>query len=155
MWNYVHLPQETTEPDKLEKLIQQFAEEKMREYGGTIFLCISRSDRERRITFQQAAQALGDCAQDGRTVCAAYSAQALAKRPGRNVLFVDPSMQPYLGEYLSACPSGARHLLLYSRRRGNGACLRMSMFMDFWLERDVDILDLYYIDQRPEKVTEC
>ena len=58
-------------------------------------------------------------------------------------------MQQYLGEYLDACPAGVRHLLLYSRRKGNGASLRMSLFMDFWMERGVDILDLYHIDERP------
>lgn len=149
MWDYVKLPEEPDDPNQREQLIEQYAAEKMREYDGTIFLCISRSDRERRLTFRQAAQSVGCSAQDGRAVCAAYSAEALTKRPGRNVLFVEPSMQQYLGEYLDACPAGARHLLLYSRRKGNGASLRMSLFMDFWMERGVDILDFYHIDERP------
>lgn len=65
------------------------------------------------------------------------------------MLFVDLSMQRYLGEYLNACPAGVRHLLLYSRRKGNGPSPYMSAFMDFWMERGVDILDLYHIDERP------
>lgn len=50
-------------------------------------------------------------------------------------------MQRYLGEYLDACPSGARRLLLYCRRQGNGPSPYRSAFMDFWLKRDVDIWD--------------
>lgn len=46
-------------------------------------------------------------------------------------------MRRYLGEYLDACPSGARHLLLYCRRQSP----YRSAFMDFWLKRDVDIWD--------------
>lgn len=150
MWDYVQLPREADDPGEREKFIQQFAEEKMREYDGTVFLCISRSDRERRLTFRQAAQALGCTAKDGRAVCTATSAEALAKRPGRNILFVERSMQRYLGEYLDACPSGARHLLLYCRRYGNGPSPYMSAFMDFWLERDVDSWDFGRIDQKQE-----
>ena len=149
MWDYVQLPQAADDPSQREKLIEQYAADKMREYDGTIFLCISRSDRERWLTFRRAAQSVGCSAQDGRAVCAAYSAEKLAKRPGRNILFVDPSMQQYLGEYLDACPAGVRHLLLYSRRKGNGPSPYMSAFMDFWMERGVDILDLYHIDERP------
>lgn len=145
MWDYVPLPQEANDPGEREKLIEQFATEKMRAYDGAIFLCIARSDRERRLTFRQAAQTLGLTAKDGRAVCAAQSAEALARSPGRNVLFVEPSMQRYLGEYLDACPVGARHLLLYSRRHGNGPSPHMSAFMDFWLERGVDIWDLRYV----------
>ena len=113
-------------------------------------LCIARSDRERRLTFRQAAQALGHTARDGRAVCAAQSVVALARSPGRNVLFVECSMQRYLSEYLDVCPAEVRHLLLYSRRKGNGTSLRMSLFMDFWLERGVDIWDLRDIDSKPE-----
>ena len=75
-------------------------------------------------------------------MCTAFSAQKLADRPGRDVLFVDPAMQEYLGEYLDACPAGARHVLIYCRRKGNGPCLRTSIFMDFWWNRGVDIWDL-------------
>ena len=156
MWDYVHLPQEVNDPIERETLIQQFAMQKMGEYDGTVFLCISRSDRERRLTFRQAAQSLGLSARDGRAECAAFSAETLAKSPRKKVLFVETSMQQYLGEYLDACPSGARHLLLYSRRRGNGPCLRMSVFMDFWQERGVDIWDLGDVDKTPgEEVDEC
>ena len=150
MWDYVHLPQEANDPNQREKLIEQFAIEKMREYDGTVFLCISRSDRERRLTFRQAAQALGSSARDGRAECAAQSAESLAKSPRRNVLFVECSMQQYLGKYLDACPAGLRHLLLYSRRQGNGPSPHMSAFMDFWLERGVDIWDFHNIDKKPE-----
>lgn len=147
MWEYVHLPQEANDPGEKERLIERFAMEKIQEYDGTVFLCIARSDRERRLTFRQAAQSLGLSARDGRAECAAQSAEALAKSPGRNVLFVEPSMQQYLGEYLDACPTGARHLLLYSRRHGNGPSPHMSAFMDFWLERSVDIWDFCDIDK--------
>lgn len=150
MWDYVHLPQETDDPGQREKLIEQFAMEKMQEYDGSVFLCTARSDRERRLAFRQAAQALGYQARDGRAVCAAFSAEALAERPDRVVIFVEPSMQRYLGEYLDACPVGARHLLLYSRRHGNGPSPHRSVFMDFWLERGVDIWDFCHIDKRME-----
>ena len=50
MWDYVQLPQAADDPSQREKLIEQYAADKMREYDGTIFLCISRSDRERRLT---------------------------------------------------------------------------------------------------------
>ena len=53
MWEAVQLPRETDAPEETERLIQQFAEEKMREYDGTVFFCISRADRERRLTFRQ------------------------------------------------------------------------------------------------------
>lgn len=156
MWDYVHLPREAENPGEREKLIVQFAVEKMRDYDGTVFLCIARSDRERRLTFCQAAQELGFSARDGRAACASLSAEALAKRPGRNVLFVDCTMQQYLGEYLEACPAEARHLLLYSRRRGNGPSPHMSAFMDFWMERGVDIWDLRDVDKKPsEEADEC
>ena len=114
----------------------------MREYDGTVFFCISRADRERRLTFRQAAQAVGYSARDGRAECTAWSAQTLAERAGRNVLFVDPAMQSYLGEYLDVCPAGVRHVLIYCRRKGNGPSPRISAFMDFWAEWGVDIWDL-------------
>lgn len=142
MWEYVELPEESSGPEQREDFVQQFAEEKMREYDGTVFFCISRADRERRITFRQAAQAVGYSARDGRAAAAASRAQTLAERAGRNILFVDPAMQSYLGEYLDACPAGARHVLIYCRRKGNGPSPRMSAFMDFWAERGVDIWDL-------------
>ena len=142
MWEYVELPEESSGPEQREDFVRRFAEEKMREYDGTVFFCISRADRERRITFRQAAQAMGFGARDGRAECTAWSAQTLAEHAGRNVLFVDPAMQSYLGEYLDACPAGARHVLIYCRRKGNGPSLRMSLFMDFWMERGVDIWDL-------------
>ena len=142
MWEVVQLPRETDAQEETERLIQQFAEEKMQEYDGNIFFCISRRDQERRLTLRQAAQACRLSARDGRAMCTAFSAQKLAERPGRDVLFVEPSMQQYLDEYLDACPAGRRHMLIYCRRKGNGPCLRTSIFMDFWWNRGVDIWDL-------------
>ena len=142
MWEVVQLPRETDAQEEMERLIQQFAEEKMQEYDGNIFFCISRRDQERRLTLRQAAQACRLSARDGRAMCTAFSAQKLAERPGRDVLFVEPSMQQYLDEYLDACSAGRRHMLIYCRRKGNGPCLRTSIFMDFWWNRGVDIWDL-------------
>ncbi|MCI8757061.1 MAG: hypothetical protein HFG18_10780 [Oscillospiraceae bacterium] len=141
MWNHVGLLKESDGPKDRESLIQQFTKEKMREYDGAVFFRIARSDKERRITFQQAAKALGYSARDGRTMCAAFNPQVLAEQTRRDVLFVDPAMQEFLGEYLDACPAGMRHLLIYCRR-GNGPSPYMSAFMDFWLEHGVDIWDL-------------
>ena len=142
MWEYVELPEESSGPEQREDFVRQFAEEKMREYDGAVFFCISRADKERRLTFRQAAQAVGYSARDGRAECTAWSAQTLAERAGRNVLFVDPAMQSYLEEYLDICPAGSRHVLIYCHRKGNGPSPRMSAFMDFWVERGVDIWDL-------------
>ena len=142
MWEYVELPEESSGPEQREDFVRQFAEEKMREYDGTVFFCISRADRERRLTFRQAAQAVGYSARDGRAECTAWSAQTLAERAGRNILFVDPAMQSYLGKYLDVCPAGVRHVLIYCRRKGNGPCPRTSIFMDLWWNRGVDIWDL-------------
>lgn len=129
MWENVCLPQEPDGPIRREALVEGFAVEKMREYGGTVFLCVSKEDWSRRNSFRQAAARLGLRALDGWELCGECSAEALAKRPGRNVLFVKPSMEQYLGEYLDACPAGERHLLLYTRRRGNGPSPAMSQLM--------------------------
>lgn len=142
MWKYVELPEEIGGPEQRETLIRQFAEEKMREYDGAVFFCISRADKERRLTFRQAAASLGCSARDGRATATAWRAQTLAERAGRNVLFVDPAMQSYLEEYLDICPAGSRHVLIYCHRKGNGPSPRMSAFMDFWEEYGVDIWDL-------------
>ena len=142
MWKYVELPEEIGGPEQRETLIRQFAEEKMREYDGAVFFCISRADKERRLTFRQAAASLGCSARDGRATATAWRAQTLAERAGRNVLFVDPAMQSYLEEYLDICPAGSRHVLIYCHRKGNGPSPRMSAFMDFWEEHGVDIWDL-------------
>ncbi len=142
MWKYVELPEEIGGPEQRETLIRQFAEEKMREYDGAVFFCISRADKERRLTFRQAAASLGYSARDGRATATAWRAQTLAERAGKNVLFVDPAMQSYLEEYLDICPAGSRHVLIYCHRKGNGPSPRMSAFMDFWEEYGVDIWDL-------------
>ncbi len=150
MWNSVYLPREANDPGGREKRIERFAAEKMREYDGTVFLCVSPADRERKNTFCQAAASLGYTVLDGRTVCIQIPARELAKEPGRQFLFVHHSMSEYLGDYLDACPDEARHLLFYSRRRGNGPSPHMSGFMDFWVERGVDILDLGDVDREVE-----
>ena len=142
MRKYVELPEEIGGPEQRETLIRQFAEEKMREYDGAVFFCISRADKERRLTFRQAAASLGYSARDGRATATAWRAQTLAERAGKNVLFVDPAMQSYLEEYLDICPAGSRHVLIYCHRKGNGPSPRMSAFMDFWEEHGVDIWDL-------------
>lgn len=142
MWHHVELPLAGEAPEQREKRIQQFAEEKMRAYDGTVFLCISRSDKERRITFRQAAQAVGYTAKDEIAVSAAGLGEDFIKRYGRNVLFVYTCLQEYMGDYLDACPAGAKHVLLYCRRKGNGPSPRMSAFMDFWQERGMEIWDL-------------
>ena len=116
MWDSVYLPQEVNDPSGREKRIERFAAEKMREYDETIFLCVSSADKERKNTFCQAAASLGYTVRDGRTVCTQIPARELAKEPGQRFLFIHHSMS----EYLDACPAGARHLLFYSRRRGNG-----------------------------------
>lgn len=142
MWETISLPRENADPLRRERWVGQFARETMGRYDGTVFLSVAPSDQARCATFQQAAQSIGCNAQDGRSLCAESPPQALSKRPGRHVLFVHPSMQQYLGEYLDACPDGARHVLLYSRRRGNGPTPYRSAFLDFWMERGVDIWDI-------------
>ena len=83
MWEAVQLPRETDAPEETERLIQQFAEEKMREYDGAVFFCISRADKERRLTFRQAATSLG-CSARGRVYClecADFSGTSRKERP--------------------------------------------------------------------------
>lgn len=143
MWTMAEMPQGSDGPGAREQWIRRFAEEQARAYSGTVFLCASRSDQERRDTFAQAAQAAGCTVLEGR------AAGALAEASGRRALFVDPAMEDWLGTYLDACPAGARHLLLYTRRRGNGPSPRMSLFMEFWEAQGVDILDFGYVD-KPE-----
>lgn len=154
MWEYLPLPPGVCGgaawselPGGREGWVEQLAAEKMREYDGAVFLFIARSDKERRLTFRRAAEALGLSARDGRAACTALTPQKLAQSPGRTVLFVECAMQRYLEEYLDACPAGARHLLLYTRRQGNGPSPHRSVFMDFWLSRGVDIFDSRQIDE--------
>ena len=104
------------------------------------------SDMERISTFTRAAQAAGRQVRDVRRCSADVAHQTLAKVKGKQAIFVRHSQQKYLSEYLAACPAGERHLVLYSRRHGNGPSPHMSAFMDFWIERNVDILDLNHID---------
>lgn len=104
------------------------------------------SDMERISTFTRAAQAAGRQVRDVRRCSADVAPQTLAKVKGKQAIFVRHSQQKYLSEYLAACPAGKQHLVLYSRRHGNGPSPHMSAFMDFWIERNVDILDLNHID---------
>lgn len=137
MWNDVELP-----PGEREARIEQFAREQMQAYDGTVFLCTGSLDKDCGLFFQKAAQSLGYEVWNGKALFQTLPAEELANRPGKHVLFVHWVMQEYLGAYLDALPPGKRHVLLYSRRFGNGPSPHMSFFMDFWQERGVDILDL-------------
>lgn len=121
MWEYLELPAGSDGPGEL--LVEQCVTAKMREYDGTVFLCCAPGDQERIETFTRSAQAAG-----------------------KEAIFVQHTQQEYLNDYLSACSTGERHLVIYSRRRGNGPSPHMSAFLGFWLERDVDIWDLRDID---------
>lgn len=123
MWVYLEPPADGDVQQLGEALVEQLATAKMREYDGTVFLCCSPADKERIDTFTRSAKAAG-----------------------KEAIFVQHTQQEYLNDYLSACSAGARHLVIYSRRRGNGPSPHMSAFLDFWLERDVDIWDLRDID---------
>lgn len=123
MWEYLELPAGSDGQQVGEALVEQCVTAKMREYAGTVFLCCAPGDQERIETFTRSAQAAG-----------------------KEVIFVQHTQQEYLNDYLSACSAGERHLVIYSRRRGNGPSPHMSAFLDFWLERDVDIWDLRDID---------
>lgn len=120
MWEYLKLPP-GGDPQSGELLVEQCVTAKMAEYGGTVFLCCAPGDRERMESFTRSAQAAG-----------------------KEAVFVHHKRQESLGDY--PCPAGERHALFYSRRRGNGPSPHMSAFLDFWLERGVDIWDLRDID---------
>lgn len=123
MWEYLELPAGGADPRLGEALVEQLVTAKMGEYDGTVFLCCAPGDKERIDTFTRSARAAG-----------------------KKIVFVHHKQQESLGDYLAACPAGERHALFYSRRRGNGPSPHMSAFLDFWLERDVDIWDLRDID---------
>jgi len=148
MWDYMELPLNSGDLGLGEFFVEQCTSKKMQEYSGTIFLCCSPRDKERIDTFKRAALSAERLVKDDRACCAETEPCVLAKAPEKEAVFVFPTMQEYLDEYLTACPSSVRHLLIYSRRLGNGPSPRMSGFMDFWLERDtVDIIDLRYVDE--------
>ena len=130
-----------------EQLVEQCAAAKMKEYDGTIFFCCSFADKERIDTFMRLAQSAGRLVKDIRLCCSETGPLPLANNKEKKAIFVHYSNQDFLNDYLIACPAGERHLVLYSRRFGNGPSLYMSAFMDFWMERDVDILDLRDIDE--------
>ena len=73
--------------------------------------------------------------------------RALAEATGKKAIFVHHTQQEYWNDYLAACSAGERHLVIYSRRFGNGPSPHMSAFLDFWMEKDVDIWDLRNIDR--------
>lgn len=122
MWVYLE-PPAGGDPLLGEALVEQCVTAKMRKYGGTVFLCCAPGDQERIDTFTRSARAAG-----------------------KRAVFVHHKQQESLDDDLAACPAGKRHALFYSRRYGNGPSPHMSAFLDFWLERDVDIWDLRDID---------
>lgn len=146
MWEFIEPPIDKTNPCQGEASVERCVIAKMQEYDGTIFFCCSPADKERVGTFIRAARATGRQVRDVRQCCAEVPPQTLAKAKGKQAIFVRHSQQEYLSEYLAVCPAGERHLVLYSRRHGNGPSPHMSAFMDFWAERDVDIWDLRDID---------
>lgn len=123
MWAYLEPPEGSDGRQSGEALVEQCVTAKMREYDGTVFLCCAPGDRERIETFIRSARAAG-----------------------KRAVFVHHKQQKSPGDYLAACPAGERHAVFYSRRRGNGPSPHRSAFLDFWLERDVDVWDLRDID---------
>lgn len=123
MWEYLKPPSDGGALQLGETLVEQCVTAKMQEYDGTVFLCCAPGDRERMDTLTRSAQAAG-----------------------KEIVFVHYKQRESLGDYLAACPAGERHAVFYSRRCGNGPSPHMSAFLDFWLERDVDIWDLRDID---------
>lgn len=123
MWEYLEPPAGGDGQQLGEALVEQLVTAKMRKYDGTVFLCCAPGDKERIDTFTRSARAAG-----------------------KEIVFVHHKQRESLGDYLATCPAGERHAVFYSRRRGNGPSPYMSAFMDFWLERDVDIWDLRDID---------
>lgn len=121
MWAYLEFPAGSDGPG--ESLVEQCVTAKMREYSGTVFLCCAPGDQERIETFTRSAQAAG-----------------------KRAVFVHHKQRESLDDDLAACSAGERHTLFYSHRCGNGPSPHMSAFLDFWLERDVDIWDLRDID---------
>lgn len=123
MWEYLEPPAGGDGQQLGEALVEQLVTAKMRKYDGAVFLCCAPGDKERIDTFTRSAQAAE-----------------------KEIVFVHHKQQESLDDDLVACPAGKRHALFYSRRYGNGPSPHMSAFLDFWLERDVDIWDLRDID---------
>lgn len=146
MWEYLELPNNKGDLQLGELLVERCVAAKMREYDGTVFLCCAPGDQERIDTFTRSARAAGRLVKNIRTDQVETAPRVLAEDRGRKTIFVHRTQQEYWNEYLDACPAGERHLLLYSRRLGNGPSPHMSAFLDFWMERDVDIWDLRDID---------
>lgn len=146
MWEYMEWPINEGDLQLGEQLVERCVTIKMREYDGTVFLCCFPADKERIDTFTRSAQATGRLVKDIRTDQMEPTPRALAEATGKKAIFVHHTQQEYLNDYLAACSAGERHLVIYSRRYGNGPSPHMSAFLDFWMERDVDIWDLRNID---------
>lgn len=146
MWEYMELLVNEGNLQLGEQLVEQCVIAKMREYDGMVFLCCSPADKERIDTFTRSAQAAGRLVKNIRADQMETVSRTLAEATGKKAIFVHHTQQEYLNDYLAACSAGERHTLFYSRRRGNGPSPHMSAFLDFWLERDVDIWDLRDID---------
>lgn len=147
MWEYMELPVNEGDLQLREQLVERCVTAKMREHDGTVFLCCSPADKERIDTFTRSAQAVGRLIKNIRTDQMETTPQALVENVGKKAFFIYHTQQEYLNEYLAICPAGERHLVLYSRRFGNGPSPHMSAFMDFWMENNVDIWDLCNIDR--------
>ena len=126
------------ESESMEELILTA---KLRECGGTVFWFCCQSDRECIDLFHRTVQAVGRQGRDGREVCADVDADKLAEHFDTNALLVFPDMRDYLEQYLNACPSDARHLLVYSRKF-NGPTPINSVFMDLWWKRGIEVWEL-------------
>jgi len=108
---------------------------------GTVFFYCRSKNPAWVGSFAQAAR------QAGRRLftkedCRDLDPAALANSPGKKVIFVLPSMMGFLNQYLDACPSNQRCLLLQARREGE-LCPMGFPFHDFWEERGVEIVSLY------------
>ncbi len=148
MWEYMKLPLDRGAMLEREWYIRQQTLDSMKRYNGTVFFFCAKGDRERLETFLQSAK-LGERRWiDGTEVYQTVPAEDLAANPEKKAVFVDHRMEEYLGRYLSACPIEERHLLVYSRRQGNGPSPHRSRFLDFWLEQNVDVLDLRDMDRQ-------
>lgn len=119
-----------------EDQILPWIRERAQSYDGTVFLCCAAEDLERREALREA---LG--AEDSGGLLGTDPATLAGVR---RCLFVSPrtrGWEPWIRGYLAAWPPEVRHVLFYFRRRGNGPSAAMSLFMDFWRERGVDIWD--------------
>lgn len=122
-------------------LEEQLLTAKLWTCGGTVFWFCYRDDRRSIDLFHRVTQTVGRQGRDGREVCADVGAKELAEHFDTNALLVFPDMRDHLEQYLNACPSDARHLLVYSRRF-NGPTPINSVFMELWWKRDIEVWEL-------------